>query len=157
VSATAGLADRPDPENPGWFIWDIRDPTRFNGQVFGQLRVRRDEDGRGRLRMFPERRNTNLNDNIHGGALLALADVALFAAAYLQGRAGAGGAVTLDLNMQFLGPGRAGIVCDAVGEVLKETGRLVFGRGVIEQGGLTIAAYSGTLRKLSGRSSSGGD
>jgi uncharacterized protein (TIGR00369 family) len=157
VNDTHGLADQPDPENPGWFVWNLKDPTRFNGVVFGRMAVRRDADGRGRLRMFPERRNTNLYDNLHGGVLLALADVALFAAAYIQQRAGTGGAVTLDLTMQFLGSGKPGIPCDAVGEVLKETGRLVFGRGVVEQGGETIAAYSGTLRKLSGRSSPGGD
>jgi hypothetical protein len=38
--------------------------------------------------------------------------------------------------------------CDAVTELLTETRRLVFLRGVVEQGeGNLIAAYSGTIRK----------
>ena len=156
MSEPLELASLPDPENPGWFVWNLKDSTRFNGHVFGKLSVRRDEDGRGRLRMFPQRQHTNLADNVHGGALLALADVALFAIPYLQGKAGSGSAVTLDLGMQFLAPGRPGEPCEAVGEVLRETGRLVFVRALIEQQGQAIAAFSGTLRKL-GRPPSRGD
>lgn len=155
MNDTLGLADQPDPDNPGWFIWDLKDLTRFNGVTFGKLITRRDEDGRARLRMFPERRNTNLHDNLHGGVLLALADVALFVTAYHQGATGGGGAVTLDLSMQFLAPGNSKGPCDAVGEVLKETGRLVFVRGLLEQDNVRVAAFSGTLRKLGSRS--GGD
>ena len=38
---------------------------------------------------------------------------------------------------------------DAVTEVLRETGRLAFMRGVVEQDGALIAAYSATIRKPS--------
>jgi len=152
MSQASDLAERPDPDNPGWFVWDIKDPSRFNGHVFGRLITRLDGDGRARLRMFPERRNTNLADNLHGGVLAALADVALFVIPYMQGGSRGGPAVSLDLSLQFLGPGKPGRPCDAVGEVLKETGRLVFVRGLIEQDGERVAAWSGTLRKLSIRS-----
>ena len=152
---TAGLAGQPDPDNPGWFVWDIKDPTRFNGHVFGKLVTRVDPDGRARLRMFPERRNTNLADNLHGGVLAALAYVALFVIPYMQGGRSGGPAVSLDLSLQFLGPAKPGRPCDAVGEVLKETGRLVFVRGLIEQDEAPVAAFSGTVRKLAGRSAGG--
>lgn len=145
---TLALADQPDADNPGWFNWNLKDLSRFNGQVFGKLITRLEDDGRARLRMFPERRNTNLNDHLHGGVLLALSDVALFVIAYQQGATSGGGAVTLDMSMQFLSPGMPDRPCDAVGEVLKETGRLVFVRGLIEQGDVRVAAFSGTLRKM---------
>jgi uncharacterized protein (TIGR00369 family) len=138
-----------EPDHPGWYNWNLKDHSRFNGQVFGKLLTRRDPDGRARLRLMPEHRHTNLADNLHGGLLLALSDVALFVTAYLQNAGGSGPAVSLDLSMQFLGAGKPGVPCDAVGEVLKETGRLVFVRGLIEQEDQPVAAFSGTLRKLS--------
>jgi uncharacterized protein (TIGR00369 family) len=147
--ATAGLADQPDPDNPGWLVWGQKDLVRFNSHVFGKLSVRRDDDGRARLRMMPQNHHTNLVGTVHGGALLSLADVAVFAIPYLLGHAVRSGAVTLDLTMQFLAPAQVGSACDAVGEVLKETGRLVFVRGLLEQGEVRVAAFSGTLRKLS--------
>jgi uncharacterized protein (TIGR00369 family) len=151
VTDRLGLIGDEDADHAGWFAWNLKDPSRFNGQVFGRLLVRRDENGRGCLRLLTEHRHTNLADHLHGGLLLALSDVAVFVIAYLDNPAANGPAVTLDLSMQFLGPGTPGIACDAVGEVLKETGRLVFVRGVIEQQGAKVAAFSGTLRKLSSR------
>lgn len=116
--------------------------------MFPKLLVRADPDGKARLRMFPERRHTNLADNIHGAAVLALVDIALFACSRMLGIIEAGTAVTLDLSVQFIGAGKPGEPCDAVTELLKETRRLVFLRGVVEQGdGSLIAAFSGTIRK----------
>ena len=80
--------------------------------------------------------------------VLALIDMALFACSRMLGIVEAGTAVTLDLSVQFIGAGKPGTPCDAVTEVLKETRRLVFLRGVVEQGeGNLIAAFSGTIRK----------
>ena len=143
-----GFRSEPDPDNPGWFTWQLNDSTRFNSWMFPKLLVRGDTDGKARLRMFPEHRHTNLGNNIHGGTVLALIDIALFACARQLGIIEAGTAVTLDLSVQFIGAGKPGVPCDAVTEVLKETRRLVFLRGVVEQGeGELVAAFSGTIRK----------
>ena len=143
-----GFRSEPDPENPGWFTWQLHDSTRFNSWMFPKLLVRADADGKARLRMFPEHRHTNLGNNIHGGTVMALIDIALFACARQLGIIEAGTAVTLDLSVQFIGAGKPDIPCDAVTELLKETRRLVFLRGVVEQGeGNLIAAFSGTIRK----------
>ena len=63
----------------------------------------------------------------------------------------AGTAVTLDLNTQFIGGGRIGAPIEAQVEVLKETGRLLFLRGLVVQGEdeAKIAAFSATIRKPS--------
>lgn len=143
-----GFRSEPDPENPGWYTWQLSDPTRFNSWMFPKLLVRADPDGKARLRMFPEHRHTNLGNNIHGGTVMALIDIGLFACSRMLGIIEAGTAVTLDLNVQFIGSGQPGIPCDAVTEVLKETRRLVFLRGIVEQGeGAIVAAFSGTIRK----------
>ncbi len=134
-----------DPDNPGWYSWKLRDATRYNA-FLGPLLVRREDDG-ARVRMLPTRVHTNLQDSIHGGATMGFADGALFAAARMLGIIEAGSAVTLDMSFQFIGTGRPGVYLDAEVEVLRETRRLVFLRGLIVQGDTRLASFSGTIRK----------
>jgi acyl-coenzyme A thioesterase PaaI-like protein len=112
--------------------------------------VRAEPDGRVRMRAFPDRSHSNLSNNVHGGALLGFIDVALFATSRTKGIIEAGTAVTLDLSTQFVGAGVVGQPLDLVSEVLRTTRRLVFIRGLVEQGGEVVASYSGTIRKPSG-------
>ena len=141
-------------DHPGWRSWRFSDPTRFN-QLIGPMMYRVDAAPSGRetarVRWTPEHRHSNLRDNVHGGALLAFIDVALFAASRGFGLITAGTAVTLDLNTQFIGAGSLGEPLEAQVELLKETGRLLFLRGLIVQGEAEtrIAAFSGTIRKPS--------
>jgi uncharacterized protein (TIGR00369 family) len=136
-----------DPDNPGWFHWRISDDRRFNAQIMGKMIVRLDDDGKARMRMFPEMRHTNLMGNLHGGTILSLIDVGIFGCSRMFGLIEAGTAVTLDLSVQFLGAGKSDVPVDAVSELLKETRRLLFLRGIVEQEGEMIAAFSGTIRK----------
>lgn len=134
-----------DPANPGWKRWRATDPTRFN-TLLGELSVRVD-DGIARVRMVPEHRHSNLRDQLHGGALLGFIDIAMFAACRGFGTLTAGAAVTLDLSTQFIGGAAIGTAVEAQVELLRETGRLLFVRGIVVQGDETVAAFSGTLRK----------
>ena len=142
---------RDDPANPGWKIWEATDPTRFNS-LLGELAVRLDGEI-ARVRMNPERRHSNLRDHVHGGALLGFIDMAMFAACRGFGVLTAGAAVTLDLSAQFIGGGVIGRPLEAQVELLRETGRMLFLRGIVVQprrdgqGEERIAAFSGTLRK----------
>lgn len=136
----------PDPQHPGWHSWRLRDDTRFNNAVMGDLLVRV-EEGRCRLRMHTERRHSNLQDMIHGAVTLSLVDIALFAALRTLTGAAPGPAVTLELSTQFIGAGRMGQPLDAVTQVLRETGRLVFLRGEVVQGDHLVAAFTGIVRK----------
>ena len=137
-----------DPEAPGWKSWAFRDPTRFNSFLEPlQVKV---EDGLARVRMMPRRDHSNMRDNVHGGALLGFMDVSLFAASRAFGCLSAGGAVTLDLSAQFIGGGMIGEPIEARIELLRETSRMLFLRGLIVQEGMpTIASFTGTLRKSS--------
>lgn len=105
------------------------------------------EPGVARVRMTPARHHSNLSDHIHGGALLGFVDVALFAAARGYGVIGAGAAVTLDLSVQFVAAGSIGEAIEARVELLRETGRLVFLRGLVVQSEATIASFGATIRK----------
>lgn len=136
----------PDPAHPGWSTWDLDDPTRFNAAL-GKMIVQPAGPGRGRCRIFPEHGQGNLGNAVHGGAILAFADVALFAGGHMAGMS-SGDAVTLDLATNFIGAGRLGTPLDAEVELLRETGKLVFLRGLIVQEDATIASFGGTLRKI---------
>jgi uncharacterized protein (TIGR00369 family) len=137
-----------DPDAAGWKRWQFRDPTRFNS-FLEPLRVRLDGDI-ARVQMIPRRDHSNMRDNVHGGALLGFMDVALFAASRAFGCLQAGGAVTLDLSAQFIGGGMIGEPLEARIELLRETSRMLFLRGLIVQENTpTIASFTGTLRKSS--------
>jgi acyl-coenzyme A thioesterase PaaI-like protein len=141
----------PDPDNPGWRHWNLKDPTLFNGAVMGKLITRVDEDGKARLRMFPERRHENLQGIIHGAVTLALIDISLFVTMHTIGTGNAGPSVTLELSTQFVGGGDPARPMDAVTEIVRETGKLVFVRGMVEQEGDLVASFSGIVRKMQPR------
>lgn len=139
----------------GWYSWNLVDRTRYNTAVLGDLHVRREAE-RCRLRMFPERRHTNLGDNIHGAATLGLIDIALFATMHMVGSGEAGPSVTVELSTQFVGAGDPARPLDALTEIVEETGRLLFVRGQCVQadeagGERIIASYSGIVRKMKPR------
>ncbi len=147
-----GFIYEPDPENPGWHRWELADDTRFNAQTMGRMLVRPESDRTCRVRMFPERKHSNLLDMVHGAVTLALVDIALFAAMRTLLNGNAGGSVTLELSSQFIGAGALGKPLDAVVEVMRETKRLVFMRGTVVQGEgdeHLVATFSGIVRKPS--------
>jgi len=140
----------------GWYSWNLVDKTRYNAAVLGQMHVRR-EGKQCRLRMFPERRHTNLGDNIHGAVTLGLIDIALFATMHVCGTGEAGPSVTVELSSQFVDAGDPALPLDAVSEIVRETGRMLFVRGQVVQGSALdaderiVASYSGIVRKMKGR------
>ncbi len=149
-----GFIYEPDPENPGWHRWELADDSRFNAQTMGRMLVRAESERTCRVRMFPERRHSNLLDMVHGAVTLALVDIALFAAMRTLLDGNAGGSVTLELSSQFIGAGTLGQPLDAVVEVMRETKRLVFMRGTVVQGEddlHLVASFSGIVRKPSGQ------
>ncbi len=143
-------------EGSGWLSWNLNDKTRFNAFI-EPLSVRPEAptpDGRprARVRMHPTRKHSNLGDNVHGAVTLALIDVSLFAAAHQFGSLNAGFSVTLDMGTQFIGGGRIDEPLDCVVEQVRETGRLIFLRGMVVQGEddkHIVASFSGTIRKAS--------
>ena len=126
--------------------WGFVDSTRFTGGL-GEMIVRTEEGGKVRLRAFPERRHSNLANRVHGGALLGFIDVCLFATARSHGLIDPGAAMTIDLSTQFIGGPAIDRPLDFVSEILRETRRLIFIRGLVEQDGEVMASYAGTIRK----------
>lgn len=145
-----------EEQEGGWVSWNLKDPSRFNAFIEPlSVRVEPDTpDGRpqARVRMMPTRKHSNLGDNVHGAVTLALVDIALFAASHQFGSLNAGHSVTLDLSTQFVGAGRLGEPLDAIVELVRETGRLIFLRGLVVQGTNDehiVLTFAGTIRKAS--------
>jgi acyl-coenzyme A thioesterase PaaI-like protein len=140
----------PDPEFPGWSTWKLNEGSRFNSQGLGRMIVRREGERGARLRLVEAGlQHSNVLDAVHGGVTLALIDVGMFATMFVVLGEDAVGAVTLELSNQFIGAGRIGEPLDIVAEIMKETRRLVFVRGTVEQGDHLVASFMGTLRKPS--------
>ena len=131
-------------------MWRLRDETRFNGVVMGEL-ITRVEGNKCRLRMFPERKHTNLQEMIHGAITLSLIDISLFSAMRTLTTGDPGPAVTLELSTQFIGAGKPDEPLDSVVEIVRETGRLLFLRGEVVQQDHLVAAFSGMVRKANRR------
>lgn len=146
--STSKFRHEPDPDNPGWMIWEILEEDRFN-RFLGPFRVRKESDTIARCRMWPQKGHSNLADFVHGGVVMSFIDVALFAGSRTLGIQHAGRSVTLDLTCQFMAPGKMDEPLDAEVEILRETGRLVFLRGMVVQDDAKVAAFSGTIRKVS--------
>jgi acyl-coenzyme A thioesterase PaaI-like protein len=139
------IRHEPDPDHPGWWTWDVTGPERYNTTI-GKLLVRGEGPGRARCRMFPDTLQSNLGNVVHGGAILTFVDMALFAGGKLCG-IDIAYSVTLDLSAQFLAPAELGRPLDCSVELLRETKRLAFIRGLVEQEEVIVASWSGTLRK----------
>lgn len=147
--AKHGFVYEDDPDLPGWKRWWLPDPNCYNA-FLGPLSVKV-EDGVARIRMQPRPQHSNLRGNFHGGVVLGFADVALFAAARAFGVLTAGAASTIDLSVQFIGGGAISEPIEARLELLRETGRFLFLRGLIVQGEAIVASFSGTVRKSSSK------
>src|SRR3546814_2080014 len=87
------------------------------------------------MTVAPYQRHLNIVGTLHGGFLMAIVDHALFAGPMALGIEDAAGGVTIDASVQFLAPAKDGRTLEAVVDVLRETRRMIFMRGLIEQDG----------------------
>jgi acyl-coenzyme A thioesterase PaaI-like protein len=139
----------PHPDHPGWHHWRLNDPTYYNEVVLGPLLVRQEGENQSRCRILPRRHHLNAGNSIHGALLLGFMDVTLFTTYFWVRDRNATGSQTIDLTSQFIERGDGGKPLDAVVDVLRETGRLCFLRGLLMQDDTIVASYTGTIRKRS--------
>lgn len=129
----------------GWISWGQgADPFET---LVGPFAYRVHDNGFIEIAFQPETRHLNGGGAIHGGCLMSFADFALFAIADESLKNGQM-AVTLTCNSEFLAAGDTDGWITAEGEVVKETGSVIFARGLVKQRGKPILMFSGTLKKL---------
>ncbi len=130
----------------GFRVWRLPETGRFVDS-YGETRVRAEPHGRVRCRVAVGEPQANGGGAIHGGFILAYVDHVAFCGLALLGRLPPGGAVTLAANTSFISAGSIDEPLDAIVEVVGETGRMMFVRGLMEQSGRTVASFEVTLRK----------
>jgi len=137
----------PDPDHPGWNRYELSEPDRYNLAVLGRLLVRQEGERSCRVRLTPREIHLNSTGRIHGGIILGLIDVALFPAMYLVCGVPVSGSVTVDMQNQFIAAGDGTRPLDAVVEVVRETRRMGFLRGLMVQDDDVVASFTATIRK----------
>lgn len=138
--ATVDTKPRPAPD--GWVLQ--RHIGTFSGHA-GPYYFREDGPVPG-VAFFAEPHHANLAGVVHGGALLTLADMALWD--ICRREIGIFKGVTVTLNSEFVGGGPVGEFIEATGETTRVGGKLLFARGLVTAKGETLLAFSGTLKKL---------
>ena len=132
-------------EHAGWLRWDREPDGRFQSML-GAIYFRADGQGNVHSRMPTERKHSNLLGYLHGGFIMSFIDMAMFAIIFPQLEKS--GAVTLSCATDFLTAGVVGDPIEATGEILKETGKLLFVRGLVTQNSANVASFTGTMRKV---------
>ena len=118
---------------------------------YGRMLCRPEAARIARVRIETGQRSANVNDAVHGGFMLSFLDQALFIAPRMLGLIEVAGAVTLGVSTQFLAAGRPTEPLDCIVEIVRETGKLLFLRGTLEQGEDTLLTFQATLRKITRR------
>ncbi|WP_395672140.1 PaaI family thioesterase [Phenylobacterium sp.] len=134
-----------DGEWAGWVSYPGEPFEDHAGPFFYRL----GEDGAPVCAMRVEARHLNSFGGVHGGALMAFADYALFIIARdaLRERT----AVTAGFDAAFLGAATAGALIECRGDVLRNGRSLVAVRGVMTAAGEPVMSFSGLLKKTSYR------
>ena len=108
------------------------------------IRIVESEPGLARLEMALRPELLNSFHDAHGGVVMTLADVALAVAAITRDGA-ARGAITVDLSVSFIGPGKGNLVGEA--RCLRAGKSLAFSEGEIrDAGGNLVAKALGTFK-----------
>lgn len=133
---------RPAPEG-----WVLRPLNHTFGTRAGPFYMRDPEGDVPGIGFFAEPHHGNLEGAVHGGALLTLADMALFDIAFRT--LGRFTGVTVTLNADFLNPGPVGQFIEATGEIVKNGRSLIFARGTVTEAGTPLLSFSGAIKRLS--------
>ncbi len=129
----------------GWSRWHREADGRF-ASLLGDLYFRETPDKGVECRMETDRRHSNGLGYLHGGFIMSFIDMAMFSFIFRQLENS--GAVTLSCATDFLSPGIVGKPIYATGEILKETGKMLFVRGLVTQDGVNTASFTATMRKI---------
>ena len=150
IKGPHAIFDSPPIAHGEWAGWVAIDDSPFQDHV-GPLYFREDAAGGVVCAAMIGPEQTNPAGTAHGGFLMTLADMAMFAIArrVLDDQP----AVTVTMTSEFLGPAPMGQIVRATGEVVRGGGALIFVRGLIATDDAPVMAFNGVLRRFAPRPS----
>ncbi len=130
-----------------WQTMPVVAGRSFDAQM-GAFEFRKVSTSKAQARFSTNEDSRNIQYGLHGGFLAACAEQAFYLPLYTDRCVALGRVVTIDFNMQFFQGGEIGqdIIADI--ELMKETGRMGFTRGTLNQNGHCLCSFNATLRKL---------
>lgn len=129
--------------------WTSLSGTGFTGHL-GEIWLRGTPDERIVGFIATAGQSNNHPQNVHGGALMTFADIALGIGA--TDSLGAKHIVTAQLQLQFVAGGKVGEFVTCRPELVRCSSQLIFMRGLICAGDRTIASADGIWKILAPRS-----
>lgn len=125
----------------GYKTWEGLDPHE---DFVGPFYWKKTDEGV-KCALVVEDKHCNAMGSVHGGMLATFADFALFAIAQdsLPGVEG----VTINLTSDFCAAAMLGEFLEADGEIIRETGSMIFLRGRLFVGDRNVLMFSGIIKK----------
>ena len=136
---------RDGPDADGFYGWTF--PGEGFNAYLGRMLSHAEGEATARIRIPTGPSRSNVQGMVHGGFLLGFLDQAIFVGPVSMGRLPFAGAVTLGVSTQFIGGGKLDQPLDCIVEIVRETGRLMFLRGHMEQGDHLVLTFQATLSK----------
>ena len=132
-----------DSRLEGYSVWKGVD--RFEDYV-GPLYYKTDADGTVRCAFIIDEKHVNGQNSVHGGMLMTFADYAVFVIAQdaLQDKR----AVTVSFTCDFTAGAKMGTFVESTGEIVHQTGGMVFMRGTVFSEESVLLRYSALLKKF---------
>lgn len=132
-----------DARLAGYRLWEGID--NFEDYV-GPLYYKQCEDGSVRCAFIAEEKHVNGQKSLHGGMLMTFADYALFM--FAQPALNGQRALTVSFSSDFTAGASEGEFIEATGEIVHETGGMLFMRGKVLSGDTVLLNFTAVLKKL---------
>ncbi len=140
----------PNCETSDWYRNEMPENAGFD-RLFEAFIFRKTAPGKVEVILETGKNSANLQDGIHGGFLAARIEQMLYLPLYVNRSVQLGRVVIVDFELKYLSGGKLGSPLTVDIELIHETGRLGFTRGLVKQGENSLVAFSATIRKFESR------
>lgn len=130
----------------GWIKYDRPFPDGFSEQSGPYLF--REPGASAGVGFIATKTHENYIGLIHGGALMSLADVAMWDICQREIEAEFLQAATITMNVEFVSSAKVGDFVQASGELVRRGKNILFARGLIKNDEETLLSFSGTVKHI---------
>ena len=132
-----------DARLEGYSVWEGID--KFEDYI-GPLYYKECEDGSVKCAFVAEEKHVNGQKSLHGGMLMSFADYALFM--FAQPSLVGHRAVTVSFSSDFTAGASQGAFVESTGEIVHETGGMLFMRGTVFSEETVLLNFTAVLKKI---------